>query len=112
MSQITYDIVMHDMFNQNQNSAEKSDIVQNNFVDGLHHDGNQSSLFLDGEFLDSVALFTVGQTFSIHHSYSMQLKPELLVPATAEQIVFSVSFVFITRSTKIPSAWKVIPRSS
>jgi hypothetical protein len=112
MLQISHDIVMHNMFNQNQTNAEKSGIVQNNFVNGLHHDGNQSNLFLNGEILDSAALFTVEQTLSIYQSCSMQLKSGLLVSATAEQIAFSVSFVFITRSTKIPSAWKVIPRSS
>jgi hypothetical protein len=66
MLQITHDIVMYDMFNQNQNNAEKSGIVQNNFVNGFHHDGSQNNLFLNGEFLDSVALFTVEQTLSIY----------------------------------------------
>jgi hypothetical protein len=112
MSQITPDIGMHDISNQNQNSAEKSGIVQNNSVDGLHHDGSQSRLLLDGEFLNSVALFTVEQTLRIHQICSMELKSGLLAPPSAEQIAFSASFVFITRSTKAPSAWKAIPRSS
>jgi hypothetical protein len=42
----------------------------------------------------------------------MELKSELLASATAEQTAFSASFVFIARSTKAPSAWKAISRSS
>jgi hypothetical protein len=44
---------------QNQNGAETDGIALKHPADGLHRDGSQSRLRLDGEFLRSVALFTV-----------------------------------------------------
>jgi hypothetical protein len=44
---------------QRQNRTETGGIVLNYPVDGRHRDGNQSRLCLDGEFLGSVALFTI-----------------------------------------------------
>jgi hypothetical protein len=60
-TQILHDsaMVIKALSPQNQNSAETGRRALNHRVDGIHCDGSQSRFHLDGEFLRSVALFTV-----------------------------------------------------
>jgi hypothetical protein len=60
-TQITHDIVMslQTLSPQNQNGTETGERAPSCPVDGLHPDGSKSRSRLDGEFLGSVALFTV-----------------------------------------------------
>jgi hypothetical protein len=41
-------------------------IALNHLFDGRHRDRSQSRLRLDGQFIGSVALFTIGRTLSHH----------------------------------------------
>jgi hypothetical protein len=59
--QIPHDtaMAMKALSHQNQNGAEMDGIALSHPVDGLNCDGSQSRLRLDGEFLGSIALFTI-----------------------------------------------------